>query len=725
MTAACTTPLLAKPNETLEAHSLAVLRLGEALCQHLALMGEVRTRALLACAFHDIGKATHSFQRYIRGQQRKAYPHALASFPVVLAAEKEAVNLPPVASLAVLSHHSPLRPTLYALYTATPEYCLALPQVYNVLKEALKRAGVQELPDAVEALLTVHPAQLVRFFLQQEGTAQVRAIDIADFAHVKAVLHLADWAASAEWTLGHVSRLFLRNGPLCVERYMAYRGLSPHAFQHKLKQQQAQPRILLRAPTGSGKTEGVLRWTGKVPRILYFLPTQATVNAMYHRLQRVFGREAVGLSHGRAVYMLKKQALEEQEEAPLDVHLWDSVFARPVTVATLDQYLLAHLHGRHWEERFTLSRQAAVVLDELHAYEPYTLGLLQRVLERYPPRKLAVLSATLPDVLVHRLFPEERPLLIEAETELWHQTRHRITCKATRIAEQLPEVLRRARSGDSVLVVVNTVRDAVAYYRMLKESHSDVHLLHSRFVYRDRTRKEQQVEQVVPGRILVATQVVEVSLDISYNVLFTELAPIDALVQRFGRVNRYGTEVPSGINGYICLKPGEYSQRIYGKNYLEYSRELLLRLPERPDHAFWRVLTETYYQRIMQEPEYEADWQEGRRNVDEMLDLLGIYTVNLADEEMAQRFLSRKSTMPVNVLPAPFEEEALAWKQTRQGWRLPEVLVPIRVNWLTIAPDHFQFSQELGVFLTTLPYNSDTGLHLAPYEDQTQTYDIW
>ncbi len=88
----------------------------------------------------------------------------------------------------------------------------------------------------------------------------------------------------------------------------------------------------------------------------------------------------VGLAHGRASYLLRQEA----DEDPLDARLFGSVFAKPVTVATLDQYLLAHLHGRHWEERRSLVRRATLVLDEIHAYEPYTLGLLLEALRREP-----------------------------------------------------------------------------------------------------------------------------------------------------------------------------------------------------------------------------------------------------------------------------------------------------------------------------------------------------
>jgi len=72
---------------------------------------------------------------------------------------------------------------------------------------------------------------------------------------------------------------------------------------------------------------------------------------------------------------------ESHEDSP-DTQLFGVVFAKPVTLATLDYCLIAHLHGRHWEKRRTLARRTTVVLEEIHAYEWYTLGLWLVALQR-------------------------------------------------------------------------------------------------------------------------------------------------------------------------------------------------------------------------------------------------------------------------------------------------------------------------------------------------------
>jgi CRISPR-associated endonuclease/helicase Cas3 len=112
--------LWAKPDETLSEHTQRVVEAGQRLCDRLHLPNCLRRRVEIACLLHDVGKATHSFQKRIEAAQKgtklpPAYPHALASFPFVLALESQRFGQqsPKLATAAVLTHHSPLHPRLY------------------------------------------------------------------------------------------------------------------------------------------------------------------------------------------------------------------------------------------------------------------------------------------------------------------------------------------------------------------------------------------------------------------------------------------------------------------------------------------------------------------------------------------------------------------------------------------------------------------------------------
>ena len=705
--------LWAKPDETLSEHTQRVVEAGQRLCDRLHLPDCLRRRVEIACLLHDVGKATHSFQKRIEAARKgtklpPAYPHALASFPFVLALESQRFgqHSHKLATAAVLTHHSPLHPRLYEGIMGSPDF----------IEQALRKWLAQWLTGAPETLMRLLGENPAGWLYQEanypDGSRtlmqQFQRLPAQEFTLVKAILCLADWLASAHQK---ADRIFLTRGKQKLLKYLQVKkqlGLEHlHDFQREAHSRQ-ESRLYLQAPTGAGKTEAMLLFAGDSERILYLLPTQATANAMHTRLAAIYGRDAVGIAHGRALLELSRDG----EEPPLDVRLFNTVFAKPVTVATLDQYLLAHLHGRHWEIRRTLSRYATVLMDEIHAYEPYTLGLLHAALEADPPQRLAIASATLPTPLMKYL---GNAPLVKAEDSLWQQRRHRLLREQRAPEKAVKEALDHAANGEAVLFVVNTVPMAQSLYqvaveqaRLLKHP-PEVHLLHAHFVYRDRRRKEQQLRRLKRRALVIATQVVEVSLDISYHRLYTELAPLDALVQRMGRVNRYGT-LPQPASVHILLEYDPRSERVYGKDLLHETQKLLQQLPEQPTNMELTDATDTLYQTVWQSQAFQEELKLGETALKEVQSVLGCFTVDLTDEEMQRRFSTRRGVVSVDVLPLPFLQEAYELRQRRTTWRLPELLVSVPYWWTAQFRDYFMPCADLGVPTTSLPYDAFVGL---------------
>lgn len=138
-----------------------------------------------------------------------------------------------------------------------------------------------------------------------------------------------------------------------------------------------------------------------------------------------------------------------------------------------------------------------------------------------------------------------------------------------------------ARQGKKVLIVANRVAQAQEIYRQLREQFCGVHPLHSRFTRRDRIAKEQTIIDALKGkrddvivRALVTTQVVEVSLDVSFDTIFTEVAPVDDLLQRFGRVNRDG-KYAEGVEVHVaCQFDRDRLTRVYDEERLKRTLEV-------------------------------------------------------------------------------------------------------------------------------------------------------
>lgn len=705
--------LWAKPDETLSEHTQRVVEAGQRLCDRLHLPDCLRRRVEIACLLHDVGKATQSFQKRMEAARKgtklpPAYPHALASFPFVLALESQRFGQQShkLATAAVLTHHSPLHPRLYEGIMGSPDF----------IEQALRKWLAQwltESPETLMRLLREKPAVwLYREASYPDGSRtlmqQFQRLPVQAFTLIKAILCLADWLASSH---EKADRIFLSRGRQKLLEYLQTKKQLEldrlYDFQREAHSCQVS-RLYLQAPTGAGKTEAMLLFAGDSERILYLLPTQATANAMHTRLAAIYGRDAVGIAHGRALLELSRDG----EEPPLDVRLFNTVFAKPVTVATLDQYLLAHLHGRHWEIRRTLSRYATVLMDEIHTYEPYTLGLLHAALEADPPQRLAIASATLPTPLMKYL---GNAPLVKAEDSLWQQRRHRLLREQRAPEKAVKEALDHAANGEAVLFVVNTVPMAQSLYqvaveqaRLLKHP-PEVHLLHARFVYRDRRRKEQQLRRLKRRALVIATQVVEVSLDISYHRLYTELAPLDALVQRMGRVNRYGT-LPQPASVHILLEYDPRSERVYGKDLLHETQKLLQQLPEQPTNMELTDATDTLYQTVWQSQAFQEELKLGETTLKEVQSVLGCFTVDLTDEEMQRRFSTRRGVVSVDVLPLPFLQEAYELRQRRTTWRLPELLVSVPYWWTAQFRDYFMPCADLGVPTTSLPYDAFVGL---------------
>jgi len=336
-------------------------------------------------------------------------------------------------------------------------------------------------------------------------------------------------------------------------------------------------------------------------RGIYFgLPTEATSNQMFTRVkgfvERAKGSGAVlQLLHGHAALSAEFQTLLRQSAAALPSHVDDADDSQltvragewftyrkrgllaPLGVGTVDQALLAALTARHVFVRLFGLTDKVVVVDEVHAYDLYMSELLSRLLEWLAALGCSVilLSATLPLTKRTQLVgaflkgldarsqdveeDDSYPLLTVVRhghvetTALEPSTRRRVLLRWLGGTDRLPEQLAEAlESGGCAAVICNTVDRAQQVFRALKDSPlgrdgATIGLFHARFPYEERQRREEEVvSQFGPGSaqrperaILVATQVVEQSLDVDFDLMVSDLAPVDLLVQRAGRLHRH------------------------------------------------------------------------------------------------------------------------------------------------------------------------------------------
>ncbi|MCL4706937.1 CRISPR-associated helicase Cas3' [bacterium] len=584
----------------------------------------------LACATHDIGKLNQGFHLYMCAARDDGpvnrdwhFRHELLSLPFTVnlaqRLSKELGALPqnlPWEAVAVMGHHKRLDTTLFERERTRlfkPAFGILQPEqlqnkAWNWVSAYLTvdMQSCRDLPlkfwqEGAQLVQNggagryVGQKDILRESLQSLNSPEARYLLRWFGASFKAHLQICDWWASAErheiYGLGKLpaSPIQSQDQPQTwlKEKLEASKKSSADSKPVNISWRQFQQQVAALgdyayciAPTGSGKTEAALLWAlnrmrnhPHLSKILYLLPTTTTANAIYKRLSDLFGTPLVGLAHSKAK-LLREDSEGESEEDNGEIRqnvLSEAAFFPPITVATLDQLLLAGLHGKYWVFRNHALAQSAVILDELHAFDPYTLGLLGAFAPQLRLLQVPVLalSATFPQPL-RRLFEnwfpatqqvQDHSLLAEARGQ-WQF--HRDTDFADK--SYLRKIARRMR-GERFLIVRNTVRGAQETFEQLREFDAPVRLLHSAFMQKDRREIEKAIfeaEKSGSKTSLVATQIVEVSLDIDYDHLLSELCPPDAMVQRAGRCNRARKKQNATVT---VLAADEISHRVYQEKF--------------------------------------------------------------------------------------------------------------------------------------------------------------
>lgn len=357
-------------------------------------------------------------------------------------------------------------------------------------------------------------------------------------------------------------------------------GFSPRPFQQQVAKVIEKPGVyIIEAPTGCGKTEAALYaayqlMSKKYANGIYFgLPTRLTSDKIHERvnifLDSVFknGRNAK-LAHGTAWlsrFNLKNGPTNNYKN---DIDTWFNPLKRsllhPFAVGTIDQALLSVLNVKHFFVRLFGLAGKVVILDEVHSYDMFTgthLDLLVDILRKCDCT-IIILSATLTAqrckqlLNINTLENEESCAQITTGEGKRISSEEPPSCDVhIRVSplshEEISDLaLQKARKGASVLCISNTVAEAQKWYKhicsSMRENECDVGLLHSKFITAHRADKEKEwLEKLgkngdrVKGCILVATQVIEQSVDIDADFLITELAPTDMIIQRIGRVWRH------------------------------------------------------------------------------------------------------------------------------------------------------------------------------------------
>lgn len=373
--------------------------------------------------------------------------------------------------------------------------------------------------------------------------------------------------------------------------------------------------FVLEDATGSGKTEAALILAhrlmdaGAADGFYIGLPTMATANAMYTRMAEAYAQlytdptqASLILAHGarglheafqKSIALGENPARKRQSyggsgadpTATAQCTQWladnrKKALLASIGVGTIDQALMAVLPSKHQSLRLLGLARKVLIVDEVHAYDPYMNSLLETLLTFHAAQggSAILLSATLPHTMRQSLcdafyrgcgqadislknndFPlatqltcaGDAPVLNEVTIAPVEENTHEVRVKFEPSQDAcIRRLIESAESGQCACWVRNTVSDAVDAYQLLTElvDPANLQLFHARFAMVDRQRIEDDVlkqfgkvsqASARAGKILIATQVVEQSLDIDFDFMISDLAPVELLIQRAGRLHRH------------------------------------------------------------------------------------------------------------------------------------------------------------------------------------------
>ncbi|MFP3257013.1 MAG: CRISPR-associated helicase Cas3' [Candidatus Nanopusillus acidilobi] len=551
--------LFGKEDKDLYSHLIDVGKNSEYIVNRIYISEEItrsiderliKEMIILQSYLHDLGKADKKFQhdKKQNPNQRSESPHPLFSLPLANEIIKRKLNeksninekikkvLLNISILSIATHHSDYSNELYSRFRSEiPEY--------DGLTMSIKTLPYDLLQDAYEYITNLPEKKKWRYL----------------YSIFNGVLRMSDWFASGNIS---IENGFLKSPNEIQEfilNYISKNNWSIKSYQEYVRNHDFTCGYLF-LPTGDGKTEtALLTPVEHINKIIYTLPTVTTVESMRHRFENYFGKENISYSHHLLFLSL-------YEEGELDRRILHEYNLNKIIITTIDRILLSLMNWKHYPLLELSLNNSYLIVDEIHSYTPRTLSLILNALEyikKFHNAKILVMSATLPDLIKEQLKSRINalPILPENKMEEGYSRKKRVNVifksndylikkdgleeYSSNYIDEIKNLVMKNRK--KVLVVLNTVDKAKAFYKLIKEALSEnninVYLIHSRFTQEDKKNKMDLIEKIkkdVNPCILISTQVVEVSLDIDFDVLYTEIAPFDSLIQRFGRINRAG-----------------------------------------------------------------------------------------------------------------------------------------------------------------------------------------
>lgn len=565
------------PTETIKEHTdkllenLEILKneYGDKITQSIEMPKERFWQLMkIICQYHDTGKVFSGFQNVIR--------EAIGEKLIPTKFDNQEIKHEQISPMFVpYKQYEMTKKERKLVYQAIYYHHERNNKIHidrELLEEIIKE-DIEPNIKKIEKELQIEISKLSTLYLGMvEGQARITEGDelYNEYCLMKGLLHRLDhcssaWIAVEDQTKDEIADF--------VKEFMKKQNFKENDLQQFAEKNQDKNVIVI-GSTGMGKTEGALLWS-KNDKTFFTLPLRISINAIYDRIKDTIGYRHVGLLHSTALdYLDEKNEEDEFNKIQQARNLYEKI-----TTCTIDQIFPFVFKYRGYEKIYATLSYSKVVIDEIQAYSPEIVAVLLKGLQMINnlDGKFMVMTATLPRIYREKL--QEMGIKFEYNEFIKDTKRHKFEIIDKSINEDIDEIKEKSKNK-KVLIIVNTINKAIELYKFLKnEGVEKVNLLHSRFEQEDRSEKERDIKEFSKQKdesgIWITTQIVEASLDIDFDMLYTEMSTLDSLFQRFGRCYRSRKYEGKEPNIKIHIKETSGVGYIYDKEIHQKSIELL------------------------------------------------------------------------------------------------------------------------------------------------------
>jgi len=727
--------LIARKEQSLESHLNEVMENGFSILKNSLKEKFIKEKEIILKAglfFHDAGKSEISIQNALYEDKKPSISHTHLSVIFFYSWLKDFLNEDlykllqdeqlRTISFSILSHHSAPHIELeHHIFSQILNRKITIAkEIFDILTKYGFILSENTFIDTYKKFVKGYKENIYEFRFDSILTADSRKF----FSFFYNALVKSDWYSAIGLQMPFIRSAFEITVP---QKFLIPDKSEFHKYIYEKKE--FKENILLELPTGFGKTFLGLGYAVKTKRskIFYTLPVTTIIEDVYENSLKKYINENQLEWYTSKYFILKSLKKGEIEETE---YLEAKYFDKPIIVTTLDQLLLAFLGVDRYPLKEVPLYDSCIILDEPQLYSPLMLFLFSEFLKDYKDDlNVIIMTATLPDFFKEKvkdfLVEPFESHIIERTFEKFNRVNIDISYLGYSVLNlKFQEILKNLiknliNQNKRVGVIFNTVEKAQNFYKSLPEDFPK-YLFHARYIYRDRIGKLTKLKEKLNEKpvIVVSTQAIEAGVNVSFDVMFRELAPFDSIIQSAGRVNRFNENCcPCPV--YVFGEENDYLP--YKKIQLEITKKILKNLKIKSELDLFINLKE-YWRKIKN---YLYSDEEKAHNLYEAVKKLSPFAINLEEEKIDLR----EAYLKISVIPIQFYEDVKKlWGkykslERKDFWEKKKILAEIESYmvevpfWGKAGDKNFKdfICMEEKIWFINLKYDGDSGL--LPYEN--------